>query len=309
MLRGPGRTGTIAVFLLMVLAWSGNYLFVKIGLVSATPIWLAFLRAAVGAAGAAVYLLATGSFRSLSPRERRDALLLGIPNTALFLGLWFVAARQVAVGEAAVIIYTYPIWVSLFSNPLLGHRLGWAHWTAVVGGFAGVVLVSQPWNAGTSGVPTVAFVELLVAAVSWGSATVLFQRRFRPAQLAAANGFQLLSGSAVLLVAAAALDPTRLPVPTASLAVSVLWMGLFGTTFAYVVWFWLLEQHRASTISAYLFLVPLGALGLGVVFTGEAVSALQAAGIVLVLLSIYAVPRSAVKPGAPAQDHVLVKSD
>ena len=61
MLRGPGRAGELAVFLLMVLAWSGTYLFVKIGLLSSTPIWLAFLRAAVGAAGAAVYLLSTGS--------------------------------------------------------------------------------------------------------------------------------------------------------------------------------------------------------------------------------------------------------
>ena len=220
-----------------------------------------------------------------------------------------MAAQQVAVGEAAVIIYTYPIWVSLFSNPLLGHRLGWAHWGAVAGGFAGVVLVSQPWTAGASGVPTSAFVELIVASVCWGAATVLFQRRFPPAQLAAANGFQLLGGSAVLLAAAVVLAPTQLPVLTGSLAISVLWMGLFGTTFAYIVWFWLLEHHRASTISAYLFLVPLGALGLGVVFTGEGVSPLQAVGIALVLLSIYAVPRSAESPVTRPPDSVLVKND
>ncbi len=291
MSSSPGSWRAAGLFALMVLAWSGNYLFVKIGLLSATPLWLATLRASVGALGVVAYLAATRGFGGMDRTERRDALLLGIPNTAAFLALWFVAAQQVAVGEAAVVIYTYPIWVSLVSTPLLGHRLGWGHWAAVAGGFAGVVLVSEPWSASAAGVAFVPFAELLAAAVCWAVATVLFQRRFPPRKLAAANGYQLLGGSAALLLLSFLLEPRTLPHWTPSLGLSVVWMGIYGTTFAYVVWFWLLERERASTVSAYLFLVPLGALALGVVFASESVSLLQAVGVLLVLGSIYAVPR------------------
>lgn len=287
---GPAETALL--FLLVVVAWSGNYLFVKVGLLSTSPLGLAALRAGVGAAGTAVYLLWVGGVGALAARDRRDALLLGIPNTAAFLGLWFVAAQRVAVGEAAVVIYTYPLWVALFTAPLLGYRLAPTHWAAVAAGFGGVVLVSEPWRAASASASAVPFAELLAAAVAWGGSTVVFQRRFRPEQLAAANGLQLVSGAAVLGVAAAVAGPWTVGPVGLPFVASLLWMGLFGTTFAYIVWFWMLERHRASTVAAYLFLVPLGALALGVVFTGEAISAPQAAGIALVLASVYAVARA-----------------
>ncbi len=293
---GPVRTGTLFAF--MVLAWSGNYLFVKVGLLDAPPLWLATLRAAVGAGVVAAYLLRSGGLSALDRTKRARALLLGVPNTALFLGLWFVAAGQVAVGEAAVVIYTYPIWVSLLAGPWLGHRPSRVHWAAVAGGFAGVVLVSEPWAAAGPGVPFVPFAELVASAVAWAVGTVLVQRWFSPRELAAANGYQLAGGSATLLAFAIVAEPGHLPVPTVGLGLSVLWLGVFGTAFAYIVWFWMLERHRAATVSAYLFLVPLGALGLGVAFRGEVVSLWQAFGIALVLVSIYAVARASASSGA-----------
>ncbi len=287
----PGVRSSV-LFSLMVLAWSGNYLFVRVGLASASPLWLATLRAAAGSAGVGLYLLLSQPTSTLRSRDRRDALLLGLPNTAAFLGLWFVAAGSVAAGEAAVVIYTFPLWVALFSVPALGRHLGRAHWVAVAAGFAGVVLVSEPWSTSLKGVPILPFGELLGAAVCWAGATVVFQRRFQPEQLASANGLQLFGGSLALAAMAIVWDHGQLPHPTASLGLSVLWLGLFGTAFAYVVWFWLLGRQAASTLSAYTFLVPLGALGLAVIFQGESVGLGQAVGVVLVLLGVYAVARA-----------------
>jgi drug/metabolite transporter (DMT)-like permease len=280
-----------ALFGLTVLAWAGNYLFVRIGLGFASPLWLAALRALLGAAGLAVWAGLRLRPFTLDRRGRRDALLLGVPNTALFLGLWFVAASRVAAGQAAVVIYTFPLWVALFSAPLLGRRLTGGHLAAVTVGFAGIVLLSEPWSAGAGLGTSVAFVELLAAAVSWAIATVLFQRRFRPEELPEANLWQLVGGSAALLPAAVLVHPGALPSFTLPLVVSLLWLGLFGTAFAYAIWFALLARLPASTLSAYSFLVPLAALGLSVAFASEVVNAVQAVGIALVLVSIAAVAR------------------
>jgi drug/metabolite transporter (DMT)-like permease len=45
------------------------------------------------------------------------------------------------------IMFTSPIFVAAFSAPLLGERVGLHRWVAVLGGFAGVLIVVQPGSA------------------------------------------------------------------------------------------------------------------------------------------------------------------
>ncbi len=51
---------TWAVFLVVAVIWGFNYIFVNLGLEFASPLWLATLRAAVGAAASAVIVVAVG---------------------------------------------------------------------------------------------------------------------------------------------------------------------------------------------------------------------------------------------------------
>lgn len=282
---------------LTISAWGGNYLFVRVGLLSTGPLWLAALRATTGLAALAVYFAFSAPAGALGRRARWTALLIGVPNTAAFLGLWFTAAGQVPAGQAAVLIYTYPLWVALLSIPILRARLTGGHWLAVGSGFLGILLVSQPWAGAAGATPVVAVAELLVAAVSWASATVLVQRLFRPVEMKAANGYQLLGGAAVLLVVAVATGWNRPPADLPSLWVSVVWLGVFGTAFAYAVWFELLGKVPAATLSAYAFLVPLVALAASAVVFGERLDPYQLAGVALVLAAIYGVSRA----GAPRE--------
>jgi len=111
----------------------------------------------------------------------------------------------------------------------------------------------------------------------------------------------------VLLLLAVVFEGSALPRFTPSLTVAVLWMGVYGTAFAYAVWFFLLGKVPAPTLSAYAFLVPIVALGASAVFLGERLDAEQAIGVVLVLLSIYGISRASARPrpsgsppGAPA---------
>jgi probable blue pigment (indigoidine) exporter len=234
---------------------------------------------------------ARGSWGVLDRAGRRDALLLGLPNTAAFFGLWFWAARFVTPGLAAVLIYTFPLWVALLSLPVLSQRLSSVQWGSVVVGFVGVGLISQLGLAGSSAVSLPAAAALLTAAIAWALATVLFQRRFRREEMMEANAFQLVGGSAGLAVAVLLLAPEPLPSPTWELLASVVWMGVLGTAAAYAIWFTLLGRTRASTLSAYTFLVPVVALAVSVALLGEKLSVAQVAGVGLVLASIYGIGR------------------
>ena len=299
----------MGLFLTTALAWGGNYVFVLVGLQYTDPLSLAFLRAGIGLVGVFVFVRVIGHERALSARDRRDALLLGVPSTALFLALWFVAASKVPAGEAAVLIYTFPLWVALLSPWVLGHALGSRHFVAVAIGFGGIILLSQPWAVGGAAPPFSALAELLGAAVSWAVGTVVFQRRFTGVEaLREANLYQLAGGTAALFVVTLAFGPLEVPAGPAPFWWAVIWLGVFGTAYAYAAWYFLLAHVRAVTLATYTFLVPLVALALGVTFLGERFNGFEIAGIAAVVLAIYLIgtahdrtPRAGA-PGAPYEE-------
>lgn len=291
---GPSRWSwtTRLLFLFIAIVWGFNFLFIRVALADASPLWLAFLRAAVGAGVAAVVLTPLRGWNTLDGRGRRDALLLGIPNTVAFYSLLFAAIESELPGIAAVLTYTFPLWVALLSPRFLGYPLRPRTWAAIGAGFLGVALISLAGAAVSGGVPLVPVAETLGAAAAWALGTVLFQRRFPRNQMLEANAYQLIGGSVGLAILVVALAPTPFPRFTPDLGLSLVWLGVLGTALAYSIWFDLLGHTPAATLSAYAFLVPVIALVGSVLFFGEHLVAVQIAGVVLVLSSIYVIGRA-----------------
>ncbi len=290
MAAGGWTWRTRGLLVVPVVGWGFNYLFVEVGLADSPPLWLAFLRASLGCLATTALLFALPREGRLDRRGRRDAMLLGVPNTALFFGLWFVAAERVPPGLAAVLIYTFPLWVALLSAPLLGHRLTGRHWAAVAVGFAGIALLSEAWDFFGRSVDPWSVAMLLGAAVCWALGTVLFQRRFGHRYAVEGSAWGLFGGSLALGALVLAFEPSVRPVATApSLWFALGWLGVVGTALAYAVWYTLLGRTRAATLSAYVVLVPVVALLASAAFFGERLGPFQLAGVALVLVSLYAI--------------------
>ncbi len=280
------------LFAVVAVAWGLNYLFVREGLTLASPLWLAALRSGVGALALAPFVLTRARRATLTAVDVRDALAIGVPNTAVFFGLWFLAARSVLPGEAAVLVYTFPLFVTLLAGPVLGSYPGRGQMLAVACGFGGVVLVSQPWAGSGGNLAALPVAALLLGALSWAMGTVLFKRRFAGPKVAPANALQLVGGTVGLLLAAAFVEPTALPTASVPLLATVAWLGLLGTAVAYAIWFDLLDRTPASTLSAYTFVVPLVALLASAFVFGERVDIVEAGGVALVLLAVFLNGRS-----------------
>ena len=281
------RVAETGLFGILVLAWGLNYLFVRAGLSYSPPLWLAAGRTVVGLVVITLVLAARGpSGAPLDSRGRRDAILLGLPTSAVFFGLWFVGELSVLPGEAAVIVYTFPLWVALLAHPVLGRRVTSPVAATILLGFAGIVGITQPWAAGDGGLAIPAVVELLLAAISWAVGTVVFQRRFPGPQMQEANAYQLLGGSIALVAASVVFEP-RLPPVSVDLLLILLWLGAVGTALAYAIWFWLLASVPAESLAAYVFLVPVVALAFSSALLGERIDLVQGVGVAAVVVSLY----------------------
>lgn len=82
---------------------------------------------------------------------KTDRLALQMLRGALLLGSTvfnFTAFRYLQLDEALAILFSTPFLVAILAGPILGEWVGWRRWTAILVGFAGVMVVVRPGLGG-----------------------------------------------------------------------------------------------------------------------------------------------------------------
>jgi drug/metabolite transporter (DMT)-like permease len=72
----------------------------------------------------------------------------------------------------------------------------------------------------------------------------------------------------------------------------IFYTGLFSSTLAYLLYYWLLRYLEASQLASFSYLLPVSASGLGILFLDESRSWLELLGGVLALLGVYTIESS-----------------
>lgn len=273
-------------FLLLALAWGSSYLFIRVGLEQITPLALVALRLAIGAAG--IWMIAL--VRRLSPRVTHRELfwisVLATTNTTVPFLLITWGEETVPSGLASVLNSTVPIFSLVFAGALLGDepitapRLG-----GVALGFTGViVLLSRDLAHGVVHWGGVAGQGAIVLAAAFYAASAVMARM----TLRRVSSMTV----AVLAVSIAALQAVALslifsPPPVGSLHVktilALLWLGLLGSAFAYVFYYYILENWGATRTTLVTYVLPVVGLTLGAVVLHESFDWRIVVGSVLVV--------------------------
>ncbi len=102
-----------------------------------------FLRSVIGVS---IFLLIAkqfGGLRSLVTARWRWHLLRTFLSTCTMFAFFYGLARMPLV-DALTLGFTAPLMVTALSVPFLGEHVGWRRWTAVIAGFAGVLIILRP---------------------------------------------------------------------------------------------------------------------------------------------------------------------
>lgn len=104
---------------------------------------IVFYRGVVSLGCLVIYLLITGHFHLL--KTKRPMAHLGRSSIGT-IGVVFVywAYSLMPLGNVAVLLLTSSLFVTMFSGPLLGEKVGAWRWAAVAVGFIGAGLVGNP---------------------------------------------------------------------------------------------------------------------------------------------------------------------
>ena len=131
-------------------------------------------------AAAAIVLLVLGRLQGASLSVPRghwpDLIIAALCNMAIFQICMTFGVQLLSAGRTSVIVYTMPLWASIFAVYLLGERLVWPRVMAMGLGLAGLgVLVGQDLSH-LRNAPLAAALTLL-SAVAFGLGTVWMKRR------------------------------------------------------------------------------------------------------------------------------------
>lgn len=114
------------------------------------------------------WLALTGGFRQLLTRRWRLHLLRGVLAVVMMSAFVF-ALRDLSLAEAYSLVFVAPLLVTALAVPMLGERVGWKRWVAILVGLGGVLVVLRPDTARMFNLGSIA---VLVAAVAYAFSAI-----------------------------------------------------------------------------------------------------------------------------------------
>ena len=234
------------------------------------------LRVLVQLLGAAA-LLVQAKLAAASLAVEREAwgdlavsalLYMTVMPLCMTLGMYLMSP-----GRTSVLIYTMPIWASLFARPMLGERMTAYRFTALIlGGSAVIAMVSQDLSD-LRNAPLGAALAL-IAAMAFGLGTVWLKRRRWRADPTAVAFWQLVIGlGPLVLIWLAASFPPDLGLAQGRHWLALLFLGVVSNGAAYFAWFRLVRVVPASVSGISSLAVPCVGVSSSAWLTGERLGA------------------------------------
>jgi len=277
----------VAAFCLL---WASAFSVAKVAVADCPPLLVLTARFLVAGA----FVLGVAALYGLPFNlSRRDVLvfaLLGIANQAAYLGLSYVGIRTISSGLAALIVSANPVLTAVLAAAFLNDRMSWRKALGLLLGVGGVTFVVESRLGGGVEDPTgIGFT--LAALVSLVVGTILFKKLAPTGGLWIGNGVQSLAAGLATLPFAIAFERMEDIVPGWRLIASLVYLALFVSVFAYLLWFHLVNVSGATAASSYHFMTPPLGMLFGWLLLGEHVTITDLAGIVPVAIGIYLVTR------------------
>ena len=269
--------------------WGGSFLFNAILVAELPVITIVAIRVTVAALALWGFVRVTGRKIPTSPKVWGALLILGVLNNAIPFSLIVQGQTQIPSGLASIFNTTTPLFTILVAGFFLtDERFSVPRVLGVVVGFSGVILMVGPEALGGLGADFWAQLCALGAALSYGFASV-FGRRFRELKVdpvMVATG-QVTMSSLVLWPIALWIDGLQdIWGLSFNAAASMFGLAVLCTSFAYILYFRILERAGATNISLVTFLVPISAIILGVLVLGESIFIKEIIGMTLIGLGL-----------------------
>jgi len=249
--------------LVLVLIWGTNFSVVKVALREFSPLAFNALRFILASSILFVVLRPTRATLNIERRDIPTFIGLGLLGNVLYQVLFIYGVDWTLAGNAALMLATVPIFVSLFSTLLRHEKIGPSGWAGVLLSVAGIGLVVWGGVRGPQfGAETVrGDITMLGAALAWSAYTVgaaPLVQRYGP--LKATAGTMWIGTVVLVLISTPALLVQDWSAVSGGAWAGVVFSGALSIALAYIIWYYGVRHLGSSRTAVYSNTVPLVAL-------------------------------------------------
>jgi drug/metabolite transporter (DMT)-like permease len=280
------RLKLVAAFAVIYFVWGSTFLGVRLGVRALPPFLFGggrFLLA--GSLLALVALLLRERFPA-ARGEWRPILFMSFVMIALGNGMTTYALQYVPSNETALLAASSALWIAaLGALGPRGHELTPRGLLGLLLGFAGVALIVWPHGSlpsGRFGWQSLVLLGSLAGAVG----TIIYRDAALTVGPTAFNALMMLLGGLWMLMFGLATGETARWQWDAGGLAALVYLALFGSAVAFSAYTWLLKRVPADRVATYAYVNPAVAAALGWAVLGEALTAPQVAGMLVVLLGV-----------------------
>ncbi|NTG05327.1 EamA family transporter [Rhizobium rhizogenes] len=275
------RFRDILLLATVAFVWGFNFVVIRWGLNAFPPLLLSTLRFVV-----CLVPICFGVERPKIPWSQ--LIVLGITLGSLVFGLLYLGISfGLSAGLASVVMQAQVFFTVILASVATSERLGRRTAVSICVGILGLALLAI---GGAATITAVGFFLTLAGAFAWAVSNILIKR------LPPVNTLNLMVWISVVppipfLIASLVFEgPSRIYDAIGSLtlsgAMTVLYMSLISTIFAYGVWGNLLQRYSATLVSPFALLVPVFGLACAWSFLGDKPNGMELAGAGMTVLAL-----------------------
>lgn len=278
--------GTLLVVVLAVL-WGSNFALIAVALDDYSPIEILLGRLTIGA----ITLTVVVRFRSLPLAPRHLWLKLSVIAATsnvipYFLFAW--AEQSVPSNIAGFLNSLTPIATFLLASVSSKEQVSSSKQIpALAAGLIGVAILIRPWESELGG-QRLGQAAILLASLMYAVSYILQKRLIdsNSTPLAGLAATQLGLASLISVPALLFIEPENIGIAETS-TLALIALGALGTGCAYDLNYRIIHREGASRASMVLYLLPIVAGVVGVVFLGESMQSSFAAGVSIILVGVW----------------------
>jgi len=279
------QSSWIPAYIALGAVWGCSFIFIKLGLEFLTPFGVAFGRCALGALALLIYARVKGI--SL-PKDRRVQFHLWVVAMLLNVipGILFALAETEVTSILAGIINAVTPLMTIIAILVINRaeKPKPAQLFGLLLGFFGVLTVLGAWK-GLGDNPLWAILVLLLAVSCYGVSFPYTRKYVIPLKLQAESLMAMqLTLAAITLLPFYLYDGIARDEYRIGPILGMIGLGVFGSGFAYLWNFKVMQLAGSAIASSVTYLTPLVAIIVGIIFLNESITWNEPVGALIVLL-------------------------
>ena len=285
-------TSDWSILAVLSLLWGGSFYFLALALKGLPPFTIVLCRVGFAAILLSLYMQFIGQKLPTGLKIWTSFFIVAFFANALPFVMFAYGQQSISSGLASILNATTPLWGVLVAHFFTDdERATPGKMGGVMLGIVGVVVMTGSDALAGLGGNVLGQAACLVATLAYAIAGV-YSRRFKGmgiTPLAVSTGQLTAAALLVLPLALVFEQPWTLSTPSASVIWGIIGLVTLSTTFAYVLFFRLIETAGASNTLLVTFLIPVTAILLGVFALGETLLSKHLVGMALIALGLAAI--------------------